>query len=252
MIKGLLDPPIFVAIMYTISVRTTQNVVIQYPVASIGERIGAYLIDRLILAAYAILIIVLFVRIKVDQVWLWIIALFIPFLLFSLLFEIFMNGQTPGKRLLKIQIVRLDGTRASVGDFILRWIFAFVDFMILGGVIAVITIAAGGKGQRLGDLVAGTSAVKLVEQVETSAKDIFIVADDGYVPVFAQAMQLNSTDIELLQRALEAEKHHGNDEPLELLIEKIKLQFGIQTELPSREFVETLIKDHSYFISRVS
>jgi len=251
MIKGLLDPPIFVAFMYTISIRTTQNVVIQYPVASIGERIGAYLIDRLILAAYAILIIVLFVRIKVDQVWLWIIVLFIPFLLYSLLFEIFMNGQTPGKRLLKIQIVRLDGTRASVGDFILRWIFAFVDFMILGGVIAVITIAAGGKGQRLGDLVAGTSAVKLVEQVETSAKDIFITAAEGYVPVFAQAMQLNSTDIELLQRALEAEKRHGNDEPLELLIEKIKSQFGIQTELPSREFVETIIKDHSYFASRI-
>lgn len=236
--------------MYTISVRTTQNVVIQYPVASVGERIGAYLIDRLILAAYALAIIVLFVRINVNQVWVWIAVLLIPFLLFSLLFEIFMNGQTPGKRIMKIQIVRLDGTRASIGDFILRWIFASVDFMILGGVIAVITIAAGGRGQRLGDVVAGTSAVKLVEQHETSAKDIFITADEGYVPVFAQAMQLNATDIELLQRALEAAEHHGNDEPLELLTGKIKSQFGIQTALPSRDFVETLIKDQSYFSSK--
>lgn len=236
--------------MYTISVRTSQNVVIQYPVASVGERIGAYLIDRLILAAYAIFIIVLFVRLKVEQVWVWVIILLIPFLLFSLLFEIFMNGQTPGKRMMKIQIVRLDGTRASVGDFILRWLFALVDFMILGGVIAVITIAAGGKGQRLGDVVAGTSAVKLVEQGETSAKEIFITADQDYVPVFAQAVQLNATDIELLQRALEADRSHGNDEPLELLTEKIKSQFGIQTEMPSKDFVETLIKDHSYFVSR--
>src|SRR5579859_708749 len=192
MINRLTDPLIFEASMYTISVRTTQNVVIQYPDAGVGERIAAYLIDRLILIAYAVCIIVLFIRIKVEQPWVWIAVLGIPFLLFSLLFEIFMDGQTPGKRLMKIQIVRLDGTRASIGDFILRWLFAFVDFMILGGAIAVITVAAGGKGQRLGDLVAGTSAVKLLEQAETSARDIFITADPDYVPAFAQAVQLNA------------------------------------------------------------
>jgi hypothetical protein len=44
----------------------------------------------------------------------------------------------------------------------MRWIFSFIDFYILSGALAVLIIAVGGKGQRLGDIVAGTSVVKLV------------------------------------------------------------------------------------------
>lgn len=236
--------------MQSISVRTAQNVVIQYPIASIGERILAYLIDRLIIIVYIIAVVALLLRLNVQQPWIWITLLLLPLLLFSLLFEIFMNGQTPGKRLMKIQVVRLNGSRAALGDFILRWIFAFVDFAIMGGVIAVIIISAGGNGQRLGDLVAGTTVIKLTEQKEITAQEIFITADENYVPTYAQVIQLNSSDIELMQRALEADQRLGNSEPLEIIIEKIKTQLGIQTDLSPQIFVHTLIKDYSHLTSR--
>src|SRR5690348_15436926 len=97
--------------MQTINVRTTQNVSIQYPIASIGDRILAYLLDTVILTAYTIAIVALFINIDMEIFWIWIMMLLAPWLLYRLFFEIFMNGQTPGKRVLNIQVVRLDGTQ---------------------------------------------------------------------------------------------------------------------------------------------
>jgi len=236
--------------MLTVPVRTSQNVIIDYPVASIGERIGAYLIDRLIVAVYAVPLVVFFLRINQREPWIWLLTLAVPAVFFSVLFEIFMNGQTPGKRLFKIQVVRLDGSRASVGDYLLRWIFAILDVGFLGGVIAIIAIAAGGKGQRLGDLAAGTTVVKLATHEEVFSTDIFITADDRYVPIFAQAIQLNARDIELMHRALEAYDDLDNPEPLELIAEKARLQFGIQSKHRPDVLIRILIKDHSHLTSK--
>jgi uncharacterized RDD family membrane protein YckC len=236
--------------MQTIAVRTTQNVFIHYPIASVGERILGHLIDRLILIIYSIALVAFFIRIELKVIWIWIVFLGFPWLFFTVLFEIFMNGQTPGKILMKIQVVRLDGTRATIGNFVLRWIFGFIDFYILGGAIGVILIAAGGKGQRLGDLVATTTVVKLTERKDVTARDVFISAEDNYSPTFEQVVQLRSSDIELMQRALEADRYHNNSEPLLVLSEKIKSQLGIQSDLPPQVFVRTLIKDYSHFTSR--
>lgn len=236
--------------MQTISVRTTQNVFIHYPIASVGERILGHIIDRLILILYTIAIFALFIRLNLNIAWVWIATLGIPWIFFSLTFEILMNGQTPGKRLMNIQVVRLDGTRATIGNFVLRFLFGFIDFYILGGAIGLIVVAASGKGQRIGDMVANTSVIKLTQQREVTAQEVFITAADNYMPTFQQVVQLRSSDIELMQRALEADRNHDNPEPLLALVEKIKTQLGIQSDLPPQVFVNTLIKDFSHYTSR--
>ena len=167
-----------------------------------------------------------------------------------LLFEIFMDGQTPGKRVLNIKVIRLNGTPASIGDYVLRWIFAIIDLKFLSGAIAVITIAAGGKGQRLGDMVAGTSVIKQVEQKEITAQEIFVVADSEYQPVFAQAIQLKESDIDLIQRALEVNRDIGNSKPMLAVTEKLRTQLGIQTDMPPVKLLYTLIKDFNHLTSR--
>lgn len=236
--------------MHSIQVRTAQNVFIHYPVASAGERIGGYLIDRLILIVYTFAIVALFSNIGVNEAWVWISSLSIPWIFFSVLFEIFMNGQTPGKRLLNIQVVRVDGSRASVGDFILRWIFGFVDFYIMGGAIALICVAAGGKGQRLGDIVAGTSVIKLTEQKEITSKEVFVSAEESYVPTFLNATDLTQNDIEVIQRTLEVNRDLGNAKPMLVMTEKLKSQLSIQTDLPPIKFLYTLIKDYNHLNSQ--
>lgn len=236
--------------MQTIQVRTTQNVFIQYPLASVGDRILAYLLDQLIKIIYALAAGILLFNMEVENEWVWILILGFPWLFYSVLFEIFMNGQTPGKRSLNIKVIRLNGTPATLGDYILRWVFALIDFGIFSGAVAVIIIAAGGKGQRLGDLVAGTSVIKMVEQKEITAQEVFVATDVEYEPTFNQTIQLSDKDIEIIQRALEVNRDHGNAKPMLAVAEKIKSQLGIQTDLPPVKFLYVLIKDFNHLTSR--
>lgn len=232
--------------MQTINIRTTQNVFIHHPLASIGDRLVAYLIDRIILVVYAIAIIALFINLNVESRWIWISTLAIPWIFYFLFFEVFMNGQSPGKVLMKIKVMRVNGTPAAIGDYLLRWIIGLVEFVALGGAIALVAIAIGGKGQRLGDMVAGTTVIKLVEESEISAKDVFVGTSETYTPTFSQALQLNSRDIETIQRALEVNRDLGNAKPMLAVTEKIKTQLGIQTDLPPVKFLYVIIKDYNH------
>ncbi|MBX2897316.1 MAG: RDD family protein [Cyclobacteriaceae bacterium] len=236
--------------MQTIQVRTTQNVFIQYPLASVGDRILAYLFDRVVVIAFMIALGTFLFYAKIQSEWVWILLLAFPYIFYSVFFEIFMNGQTLGKHLLKIRVMRLNGTPATIGDYVLRWVFAILDFGFLGGAIAVILVAAGGKGQRLGDLVAGTTVIKLVEQKEITAEQVFVTAETEYQPVFMQAVQLTERDVELIQRALEVNRDVGNAAPMLAVTEKVKTQLGIQTDLPPIKLLYTLIKDFNHLTSR--
>ena len=233
-----------------VHVRTTQNVFIHYPVAGVGDRILAYLIDYLILILYVLGMLAIYISLNMVVIWIWVVTVGIPFILYHLMFEIFMNGQSPGKRLMQIKVLRLDGTPATIGDYLLRWIFAFVDIQILSGVIAVLVITIGEKGQRLGDLVAGTTVVKLMEEAQVTAATVFVAQEVAYVPTFPQVIQLNERDIELVQRALEVNLESGNSQPVMAITEKIKSLLGIQTDLPPVKFLYTIIKDFQHITSR--
>src|SRR5688572_21785839 len=109
--------------MYTIQVRTAQNVLIHYPVASIGDRILGYLLDILILSLYYIGLFAIVIQVNLKEDWILFLLFVSPYLFYTLAFEIFMNGQTPGKRAMNTQVVRLDGSPPTVGNYIVRWLF---------------------------------------------------------------------------------------------------------------------------------
>lgn len=232
--------------MQTVSVRTTQNVVIDYPVASLGDRILAYFIDALIIIAYFIVCVILIGFAEIGSVAIIISLITIPVFLYHLMFEIFMNGQSPGKRQMNIKVVRLDGTPATIGNYVIRWLMRIIDIDILSGAMAMVVIAINGKGQRLGDIAAGTTVVKLVEQKAVTAKEVFTLTDENYVPVFQQVIQLNDNDIELIQQALEVNRTTGNLRPVMAVTEKVKSNLGIQTDLPPVKFLYTIVKDYGH------
>lgn len=235
--------------MQTISVRTTQNVFIQYPLASVGDRILGYLVDQLIFVVYVFIVIAIAQSIDMEQIWLLIALLSIPYILYRLLFEIFMNGQTPGKRAMQIKVVRINGTPATVGDYVLRWIFGLIELNIASGLIAMLSVIIGGKGQRLGDLVAGTTVIKLIEQRQATAQEVFVSPENNYEVSFPQAVQLNPSDIELIQRSLEINRDLGNQKPMLAITEKVKTQLGVKTDMPPIKFLYVLIKDYNHLTS---
>ncbi len=231
--------------MQTIKVRTTQNVFIEYPIASLGDRVIATLIDSLIIAVYFLVFIGIVLYLGVESEVLFILGYVLPTLLYRLLCEIFMGGQTLGKRAMGIRVVRIDGTSPTIGNYVMRWILHLIEVRAFGGIIALIAVASSSKGQRLGDMAAGTSVVKLVKEKEITASEVFTLTHNEYNPVFSQVLALNDRDIELIQQALHVYTETGNAQPLNIIGRKVETKLGINTEMEAVNFLMQIVKDYA-------
>ncbi|HLT74825.1 MAG TPA: RDD family protein [Ohtaekwangia sp.] len=237
--------------MQTIRVHTTQNVSIQYPLASLGDRLLAYIIDQFILFFYAYAAILLLDKLLyTDNWWVFFLIAGVPLIFYSLAFELLMNGQSPGKMAMRIRVIRLDGTPPGVGNYLMRWVFRFVDFGISGGAVAMISIASSKNGQRIGDMVAGTSVIKVAAKEEITSEEVFVTPDENYVPTFTEVTNLSTRDIELVQRALEVNRKHGNSQPAIVASGKIKAVLGIESEMPPIKFLYTIVQDYNHLTSQ--
>ena len=79
--------------------------------------------------------------------------------------ECLFEGQTLGKRIVKIKVVKIDGYQASFGDYLMRWLLRLVDVWTSMGVIGLIALVMSEKTQRLGDMTAGTAVITLRNKV---------------------------------------------------------------------------------------
>ena len=109
--------------MDNFQIETAQNVSIQQNVANVSTRIGSFFIDGLVIIAYYILIIVILSALDFDTSFdlsiMWVL-MGLPVFFYSLLFETFMNGQTPGKYVNKIRVVKIDGSKPTFASYLLR------------------------------------------------------------------------------------------------------------------------------------
>jgi uncharacterized RDD family membrane protein YckC len=241
--------------MENIAVETTQNVDIEYPVAGIPERIAAALLDFVIIFAYILVVSFIYSAIKsatysykTSPVAIaFLIVLYLPALLYSLLFETFMNGQSIGKRVLRIKVMRLDGRQPSFGNYVMRWVLRIVDILPLPfpGLIAIIVLAFNDKGQRLGDMAAGTMVIK-IKRKETINKTAFQQVQDDYIPLYPEVTMLTDREINIVKRALLIYSYENRDEVQEKLVVKLTEYLGIQPkEDTNRSFLKALMKDYN-------
>jgi uncharacterized RDD family membrane protein YckC len=232
--------------MQTVRIQTAQNVFIEYQPASIGDRILAALIDYVTLYSYVILGALLLGAMEVNEMWIYIVVLGIPFLFYDLVLEITLDGQTIGKKARNIKVVKLDGTQPTIASYLLRWLIRPVD-VFFSGAVAIIVISLNGKGQRLGDLAAGTSVVSLNRRVGLS-ETILPQVQENYQPVYPQVMSLTDTDVALIKEALYV--HKNSDSPdyrlLEMLANKIKTVLNVESNMPPMAFLHTILKDYTY------
>lgn len=240
--------------MQTVSIQTAQNVEIEYEVASVGDRIVAYLIDMLIIVAYFIALTVLNSLLQATGLnsgafFLGILYLG-PVMFYDLICEIALDGQSIGKKARNIKVVKLDGTQPSIGSYLLRWLFRIIDITLTSGGAALLTLLINGKGQRLGDLAAGTTVVNLTERARLE-DTIFTRVDENYSPVFPQAADLDdqivSTIKEVLSVSIEEDRHSILSHSLaRKTMKAIENKLGIKSELSPRPFLETILKDYNY------
>ncbi|MCB0486745.1 MAG: RDD family protein, partial [Flavobacteriaceae bacterium] len=114
------------------------------------------------------------------------------------------------------------------------------------GSVALLTILLNGKGQRLGDIAAGTTVISEKKRVtihNTLIEDI----PESYVPTFPQVTMLSDADIQTIKELYRTAKRKGNHGVIVKLHNRIIDITDIKTELRPIEFVDIVIKDYNYY-----
>lgn len=158
-----------------LTIDTPEQVSIRFPVAGIGSRFLSILTDTVVQGiAYAFLVLI-FVLIATSapkttagalshagEKWLIagvILFHFVMYWGYFTLFETYWNGQTPGKKLLKIRVIQLSGRQITFFEAMTRNLLRVIDALPGFYLVGVIAMLSNRQHQRVGDLAAGTLVV---------------------------------------------------------------------------------------------
>ena len=204
------------------------------------------------------------------------LLLFLPILLYHVVMEITMNGQSVGKKIMGIRVVNEIGGRPSISQFLIRWLLRVSDlwiavllviivsnpdfgrdiettFIVLAALAFLITdivlVVSSKKGQRIGDTLAKTILIRI--NTKSNIEDtVFIDVADSYVPSFPQIMQLSDKDINAIKSILETARKKGDYNMAEAASYKIKAHLKIESTIPPFDFLDVLLKDYNYLSTK--
>lgn len=247
--------------MSQIAINTSQNVNINFTIASVGERMLAFIIDLLIRVAYVVIVLYMFFNIldlgyimngldtwSVMAVYL---ILTFPAYIYSVVLESLMEGQTPGKKLLKIRVVKIDGYQASFGDYLIRWVFRLID-VSFAGAVGLISMIVSKNNQRLGDIASGTAVISLKNNINISHTILENIHED-YIPSFPQVIALSDNDMRIIKDNYTKAVRADDRQIINKLSNKIKSILKLEidpTKMTEKQFINVIIKDYNYYTGK--
>ncbi len=235
--------------MSELQINTTQNVKIKFTAAGAGERLLAFIIDTAIKIGYLLVLNWIFGVFENMDEWSQIAintVLSFPVMFYTLVLESLLEGQTIGKRALKIRVVKIDGYQASLADYVVRWFFRIVDIYIFG--LGFFVIMFSKKQQRLGDMVAGTAVIALKDQVNISHTILENLKTD-YKPTYPNVIKLSDNDARIIKDTFTVAKASKDYQTLiklrNKLIEVVEIKNVKQkTDI---EFIDVILKDYNFY-----
>lgn len=278
--------------MQKLVIKTPLNVNVDVQHAGVGLRLVAFLLDLIFIYFYIWALSYTFFDlfgvqgnifdggtlhydVHVFLEILFVILLF-PALFYSLWTEFLFNGQTFGKMICKIRVVKLNGYKAGFTEYFTRWIFRFVDFwtgsfmllffipifgldtaMILAammtmmtGIVAFISIIRTRNSQRLGDIVAGTTVLKLREK---HSIDITILEEiqETYIPKYSQVMKLSDNDARIIKDTFVIARKTRDYATLRRLRSRLEEVMDVKGEQSDVEFIDRVMKDFNYYTQKL-
>jgi uncharacterized RDD family membrane protein YckC len=267
--------------MSVIKVPTSFNIDVEFEIPEFYRRLISLLIDVLIEFFYYKIAIEIFKSIlrnnnvfdEDTQYNLQAIGLllFLPIMVYHVVLEITMNGQSIGKKIMGIQVVNENGGRASISQFLIRWLLRVSDvwiialifvlasnpnfrdlettFIVLAALAFLITdivlVVSSKKGQRIGDILAHTILIRTNSRTSIE-ETVFQEVADTYTPAFPQIMQLSDRDINAIKSILETAKRKGDFNMAATASEKIKAHLKIDSAMSPFDFLDVLLKDYNY------
>jgi uncharacterized RDD family membrane protein YckC len=156
-------------------IETPESVTVTYPIAGIGSRGLAAIIDIgmlafLLLTEALVVALALYLTMRVLSIdavgaiapWAvagLVVALFLTYWGYYIFGEVFRNGRTVGKRVMRIRVVRDDGSRIGVLDAVVRNVVRIIDIMPGTYAVGIFALVLSPQSKRLGDMAAGTVVI---------------------------------------------------------------------------------------------
>ena len=237
--------------MQTIDINTTQNVEIQYELAAWYERMMAFIIDFLIMVVSSWLLFLISLAVfGFENALVSNLLVRAPiFFFYTLVSELVTDGQSIGKKALKIKVVKIDGKKPGIYEYLLRWAFRPIDIYLSLGTLATILIISSDASQRIGDILAHTTVIKTSPKRRIQLKDILKIQSlENYTPQYPDIRKMSEEDMLVVMDLIKSYQRYPNrahSEALVMLTDKIKDKLNL-TEIPpnKKEFLTTLLKDY--------
>jgi uncharacterized RDD family membrane protein YckC len=267
--------------MSVIKVPTNFNIDVEFEIPEFYRRFIALLIDLIIEYFYYMIANAIYLNLRENSGWdidsqfnlqAYELLLILPLLIYHLVLEIIMKGQSIGKKIMSIRVVNDIGGRPGISQFFIRWLLRVSDvwiviiliilsnsqryiftpentFILLAALAFLITdivlVVSSEKGQRIGDILAKTILIRI--NTNRNIEDtVFMDVADNYVPSYPQIMQLNDKDINAIKSILETALKKGDYNIAEAASDKIKAHLRIESSLSAFDFLHVLLKDYNY------
>ncbi|MDB4161313.1 RDD family protein [Bacteroidia bacterium] len=262
--------------MANLNVKTSFNTILSLQSETLGKRLLAFVLDIVVIVLYWVGIWWIFSVFNIDfegafggdynrVVWGWFSLVSLPILFYSLVSETVSGGYTLGKYIAKIKVVKIDGFQPSFVEFFIRWIFRMIDiyaFMLVAilaggimarifsfytiGLVGLIVIVRSKKGQRLGDMVAGTSVIK--SKIKQSINiTILKEVEDSYEPKYSQVLKLSDNDARIIKETFESARKMKDVKLIRKLVVKLETVMGIKNTDKPEQFINDVLKDFNYY-----
>lgn len=264
--------------MALFTVTTPFNIDLEFSLAAFYKRMLAWLIDLLIILLYCYIMLFFVygsllnirgVGAETKSMLSLVLELFtivLPVMFYHLLFEIFMNGKSPGKYFLGIKVINMEGASATLSQLLLRWIVCLPNYLLIGviyiyepvylfsfamvlGILSlpdVICIAVSKHSQRLGDLAAGTVVVDTKYKMDIQETIFIEMEGSGYQPVFPEVLKLTDRDINGIRNLLNGKTNSDTENYMLRVAYRIEEVLNIKMNGEPLFFLQTLLKDYNY------
>jgi uncharacterized RDD family membrane protein YckC len=237
-----------IGVQETLRIATPEGVSLELPLAGVGSRFVALLVDTLLQSLAFVAVIVGLTLAGADGFAVFAVtavAAFALLFLYPVAFELAAGGRTPGKRWSSLRVVCEDGSPVTVRASALRNLMRLVDALPAVYLVGAVAIFATRGNQRLGDLAAGTIVVREPRAAALALESIGPVAEVSAEELPAWDVSgLSQPDLAALRRFLER-RHAIGEVPRNLLARDLADRLrprlgGVGADVPPERFLELI------------
>ncbi len=259
--------------MAQITVSTNLNIHLQFTIPPFHRRAFAWATDFVIVLIYFFAMFRLVSNFERSQFmqennWYIIMLVMLPASLYHLVSEVFLQGQSIGKKLFRLKVVNAEGGSATISQYLLRWLMRVSDILVLFIVLSIVSqqsaiitalsfffllliadvicISVTRKSQRIGDMLAQTLVIEM-ERGEAVTDTIFQEIAQDYIPSYPQVMKLKDVEITRIKMIYDSAVKKKDVALAERVAKRICEVLQIPYDGDPFKFINTLLKDYNHY-----